>query len=191
MYRTVCLVAGSALLLSVACGDDDKGMDSAAGPLNGVITTPDDHGGTKMTTYVDGVKQGEFVWLRDDGGEYQRGMFVDGEKSGVWIYDDIVIRFDTHFESGNRCGEERRFEFDGESLVLVESTFYLDNDRAARGEWRCSDSDDCVRWSGIWFERETDETTGEEAVLARTYEDGEVTGEVPIEHATTCHFNVF
>ena len=64
------IVCAMAALLTAAC-DDDKSMDSDV-VLDGVVTVETDDG-IQRTTYVDGVKQGEFVWFREDGGEYQRG----------------------------------------------------------------------------------------------------------------------
>ncbi len=176
---TLCVTA---VLLAAGC-DDDKSTDSDV-VLDGVVTVETDDG-LQRTTYVDGVKQGEFVWFREDGGEYQRGTYVDDMKTGVWSYDDIVIRFETHYSAGERCGEERKSTHDGDSLVLRESFFYVDDERVARGEWQCEDGD-CSRWNGIWYE------IGEDgAVFKRTYENGVATGSEIVRAPSPCHSMVF
>ena len=176
------IVCAMAALLTAAC-DDDKGTDSGV-VLNGVVTVETDDG-IQSTTYVDGVKQGEFVWLREDGGEYQRGTYVDGKKSGVWSYDDIVIRKETYYSAGERCGEERISTHDGDSLVLRESIFFVDDERVARGEWQCEDGE-CSRWNGVWYE------IGEDgAVYKRTYENGVASGSEFVTAPSPCHSMIF
>ena len=97
----------AAVVVVTGCDDDDTAVDSDE-TLNGVVTTEDDHGGIMRTTYQNGVKHGEFVWLREDGDVYEEGEYVNGEKEGVWVYDDIVVRFETYYQMGVKCGEERR-----------------------------------------------------------------------------------
>ena len=62
---------------SLAVGCDDDKSTKVAETSDGVVLTSDDHGGTISTTYRNGVKHGEFLWLRDDGGIYQTGEYLD------------------------------------------------------------------------------------------------------------------
>lgn len=178
----------STLLLVVSC-DDDKSVDSVA---DGSVTVPDDHGGTKTTTYRNGVRHGSFEWLREDGGIYVQGEYREGEKQGIWLFDDIFIRFATHYESGRKCGEERRWTDTGDAIVLRETRFYLDDDQIASGEWRCAETgEDCVRWEGSWFSVEIDEASGQNVIYRRTYDGGTMTSEEIVEESSGCHLNLF
>ena len=113
------------------------------------------------------------------------GTYVDDKKSGVWLYDDIVIRYETHYSTGERCGEERKFTHDGDSLVLRESIFFVDDERVARGEWQCEDGE-CSQWNGIWYE------VGEDsAVFKRTYENGAITDSEMVLVPSPCHSMIF
>ena len=183
--RPILLAVLISALGTTGCDDDDKAVEVNE-TLNGLVTTEDDHGGTMRTTYRNGVRHGEFVWLRDDGGVYQEGEYVDGEKEGVWLYDDIVVRFETYYEMGVKCGEEQRWSNLGEIVVVRETRFYLDDDLSARGEWQCTEQGECQKWTGIWYER-----GGDGAVVRRTYEEGVSTGEEPVGEPTSCHSNLF
>ena len=174
----------------VSC-DDDKSVDSGR-VANGSITVPDDHGGTKTTNYRNGIRHGSFEWLREDGGIYVQGEYREGEKHGIWLYDDVFIRFATHYEGDLKCGEERRWTDTGDAVVLRETRFYLDDDQIATGEWRCAETgEDCVRWEGIWFSVESDQSTGQSVIYRRTYDSGTLTSEEIVDESSNCYLNLF
>ena len=171
---------------SVAVGcDDDKGM-KVVETADGVVLTSDDHGGTISTTYRNGVKHGDFLWLRDDGGIYQSGVYAEGDKQGLWVYDDITLRIETYYEMGLKCGEEQHWAITGDLAIPRETLFYVEGDLQGRGEWDCTEAGECRRLDGIWVERST-----EGDIVQRRYDEGSVIAEDPVSLVTSCHGNLF
>ena len=171
---------------SVTVGCDDDKSTKVTETTDGVVLTTDEHGGTISTSYRNGVKHGEFLWLRDDGGIYQTGEYIEGDKQGLWVYDDITLRVETYYEMGLKCGEEQHWTIAGDVSVLQETRFYVAGDLRGRGQWECTDAGQCHRLDGVWVERSTD---GD--FLRRSYGGGSVISDEPVSDPTPCHSNLF
>ena len=75
--------------------------------FTGVLKTCESGFLIQKLSVINGIANGEFIWLNDDGQLFQKGNFVNGKKDGEWIsyYEDGQIESKGYYINGARAGE--------------------------------------------------------------------------------------